>query len=490
MGNDYLLFSSDNGCKYIYDTPTNSIHPLANHIDINIIDQIYNSNDLSLVNLFSKESNVDLVFLSYIDSWRNKTKAFRSNNIKTKKLYFRNLEEVPLYKKGITWISDLVITTTNECNLRCDYCVFSSNYTDYRDHQKNKMTKEISRKSIDWFFLYNDNNLFRSYRERNLNILFYGGEPFLNFNVIKDSILYAKENQRQHYGLVFSISTNITLLKKDYLPFLKKHEVFLNISLDGPPQEHNRYRRYRNKKNTYDSVMSKLNLIKEFDEEYYYNKVKILPTINGNSDVIAVYDFFEANDLPPFLMVNFLKDLYTSTFHSKFPFDINLFQNKLDNLKAKYLKDKKNKKKFKRGDFLFHLFEEQLQHIYNRIQTYGETSYDWYTGTCLPGRKICVYPDGNFHICERVNGFFPIGNVDNGLNEKKIIELLNKYFATTPECSKCWARNLCNICFATVCYSDTFKFDLHCNSMKAFLAESLSLFCTVFEIQNTPFDLM
>lgn len=77
------------------------------------------------------------------------------------------------------------------------------------------------------------------------------------------------------------------------LKFLRDEDIFLCVSLDGPEEEHDRYRVFEDGSKTAEIVFfDKLHMIREFDKEYYNTNVRFQPTINGNSDIKKVYDFF------------------------------------------------------------------------------------------------------------------------------------------------------------------------------------------------------
>ncbi len=118
---------------------------------------------------------------------------------------------------------------------------------------------------------------------------------------------------------------------------------------------------------------------------------------------------------------------------------------------------------FDRLDFLYHFIDKELNDIFHRMHGINE-SMEWYTGTCIPKRKLAISPNGNIMLCERINEQFQLGNIMDCYNEELALDLLNKYFDSLPECSKCWARKFCKLCIATVC-SD-FKFESHCNREK------------------------
>lgn len=487
----HLLFHTDNGNAYLYDTPSSSVHPWPAPLSAEFATSLYAATDEQLDRLVASvypEESRRKGLLFHLRLWRTRAGAFRTPRLPVR-LSLERLTDAPADRRGPAWMSDLVLIASEACNLRCGYCSYSSCYPSYRSHSGKLMGWQVARKAIDWFYLYNDAPRSRSYPDRNLNIVFYGGEPFLNFELIRRAVRYAQRRKRDHYGLVLSVSTNLTFLTEEHLAFLREHDVFITVSLDGPPDEHDRYRRFPDGRPTSETVLANLRKIRAFDEDYYFGRVRILPTLNGSSNAAAIYDFFERSkaDLPPFQMVNLLKDLHFSDFHRAHPYDRARFEKALAGVLALYKHRKLDGAQFRKGDFFYHLVEESLNNVFQRLHSYGTTLPTWYTGACLPGRKLAVDPDGTFHICERINHRFPIGNVAVGLDEERALRVVDQYFASLPDCDQCWARNLCTICYAAVCEEGGFDFARRCdaaiNSQKA----NLKLLFTILEKRHDAF---
>jgi uncharacterized protein len=96
-------------------------------------------------------------------------------------------------QKIIYNISDLVFGVTEDCCLRCAYCVYSGKYyIGERNHNETRMTIEVARKAMDLFFNY-INRSSRTFKKKVIPIGFYGGEPFLEFDLIKKIIDYKEK---------------------------------------------------------------------------------------------------------------------------------------------------------------------------------------------------------------------------------------------------------------------------------------------------------
>ncbi len=488
MTDNFVIFQTDGGTQYLYDAPTGSVHLWNAPLDEDLARTIYHATDNEMENSGYFNSRITKQCLFYIKLWRARSRAFRNVNL-SPRLHFEKYSDVPLHYRDHIRAADLILVPTNDCNLRCAYCLYSTPTSGYRSHGRSYMPWEVAKKAIDLFFLYNDPPIFKSYSDRNLNIVFYGGEPLLNFELVKRSVCYAQEVKRDHYGLVLSIITNLTLFKDEYLPFLREHGISLMVSLDGPPQEQDRYRRFANGSPTSRIVLDNLRKIRELDEEYYFKNVHLQMTINGNSDLLAIYEYFQdkKDEMPTFQSVNFIKNFPFVNFHQVYPYDQNHFRRGIEMLLDIYKQQKLQGKRFARGDFFYHFLEQGLNDIYQRIQGLGGR-YDWFTGACYIGRKLAVLPDGKIHICERINEHFPIGDVDRGLDEKQIISIINKYFECLPNCHQCCARSFCSICYATVCEHDNFTgFEKHCQAAREGLKKNLSFMFSILEERPDAF---
>ena len=119
----------------------------------------------------------------------------------------------------------LVLQVTQSCNLRCEYCAYSGNYYN-RSHEANYMSVEVAKKAVDFLFDHSTNAL-------EVGIGFYGGEPLLNFSLIKKIIAYIEEKYSGK-AVRYNMTTNATLLTDEIIDYLVEKEFQLVFSIDGP----------------------------------------------------------------------------------------------------------------------------------------------------------------------------------------------------------------------------------------------------------------
>lgn len=153
-------------------------------------------------------------------------------------------ENIPLHS--------IAIEVSNDCNLRCKYC-----YGDGGTYggEKCLMSTETAIKCVD-FLLSNSNNA------KKLSIIFFGGEPLMNFSVIKDTVNYCKKiSKEKNIDFSFGMTTNATLLDEDKATFFKENDFFITVSIDGPKNIHDKNRYFINKLGSYDLVELGVNLM-------------------------------------------------------------------------------------------------------------------------------------------------------------------------------------------------------------------------------------
>lgn len=148
----------------------------------------------------------------------------------------------------------MTLQVTELCNFRCKYCVYTNNDGSDRKHSNKVMTEETMKKAVDFLHIH-------SVDSESVAVGFYGGEPLLNFNVIKNAIEYT-ENIFKGKKVEFAITTNASLLSNDILQYFDNHNVGITISIDGPQKINDANRVYANQSGSvFDTVKTKIEQI-------------------------------------------------------------------------------------------------------------------------------------------------------------------------------------------------------------------------------------
>lgn len=183
-------------------------------------------------------------------------------------------------------MSQILLQVTQGCNFRCEYCIYTASIDGIqRKHTNKRMDFQTAKHAVDYLWNHSiDSDV--------VTIGFYGGEPLLEFELIKQVILYT-EKKFQGKIVHYAMTTNVSLLSIDKVEFLWKHDVHLVLSLDGPKEIQEKNRIYvGGKKSSYDVAVENLNHIREKFPEYI-KRMNINIVINPMDDLDVVYSVFQ-----------------------------------------------------------------------------------------------------------------------------------------------------------------------------------------------------
>ncbi|MDR1642900.1 MAG: His-Xaa-Ser system radical SAM maturase HxsB [Clostridiales bacterium] len=150
-----------------------------------------------------------------------------------------------------------ILVVTHRCNSKCVYCQAMASKS------AGDMTVKVARKAIDMAL---------NSPSRNITIEFQGGEPLLNYDVIKDAVTYAENECSANKKISFSVVTNLSLLQPEMLSFFIANNVSISTSLDGAEDCHNHNRPMIGKKNGYQILREKISSI--FESGYHVGAIQ------------------------------------------------------------------------------------------------------------------------------------------------------------------------------------------------------------------------
>jgi len=383
----------------------------------------------------------------------------------------------------------IVLELTEDCNLRCTYCIYHPKHPGYREFGKKHMSSETAKQSVDFLLAHS------SSESEHIHIGFYGGEPFLNFAVMKDTIEYAKEKFSSQ-KLSFGVTTNAVLLTSSTSDYLIENNVAIVVSLDRPKEIHDKQRLFIDDSGSFDAVEKGIKQLIKSCEKYNKN-----PDFTVNM-VIDDYDKFETYEL--------IQDFYDSC--EWLPKKISIrcsgigIGPRVAPLLLPHSKEEKNLldkledpietwTEKRTDDYLDNVkvfsketIDESLIRIHKRFLSNTPTSTYPMNGCCVPGnRKAYITTSGEIYPCEQLGGQVPsLGNVTDGYDVTKIRKYyIDDYIEKSKEdCQKCWAINLCGVCYSE-CYDaeglkPEFK-NMLCILMRGRLENSLIRYHKLFE---------
>lgn len=385
-------------------------------------------------------------------------------------------------------LNDLILQVTQQCNLRCNYCVYSGNYYN-RTHTAQRMDFELAKKAIDFYLL-------RSDEAPNLTLSFYGGEPLLEFDLIKKCVDYISKKKGEQ-TVKFPMTTNGTLLTEEKFEFLINNNFNIMISLDGTKESHDANRKFLSGEGSFDLVIKNLKLLKKYNETYYKEHVLINCVISATTNLNETYDFFCDSELfyPNSINFNFV-DLVDIK-------DPSISEIKPQNQQIKdfeYLKMLLcliNRKEWDTKSTILRRSADNIELLYEQLHRHAiEARKMHHSGPCIPGiRRLFVTVNGDFFPCERVpesNSLMSIGSLKSGFDYKKMDFFLNNGKLIEKECLECWNLVECNYCLGSVEKHDqnvTGELLLEkCNSSKLSTESSLQQVCVLAELGYTGYN--
>lgn len=348
-------------------------------------------------------------------------------------------------KESTYGLSQLILELTEKCNLRCRYCIYNENYEQFRNFDYDDMSWDIAKKGLDYAYEHSGTKI---------SITFYGGEPLVNFNILKQSIEYSLKNFTDK-KISFSFTTNLTLMTSEKAKFFASLEdVYILCSLDGPESIHDKYRIRVDGGGSFNKAIEGLkNLVDAFGERskecIAINTVVCPPYCEEKYQKITNY--FESLDwLPKESQINYV---YVSSG------TLELSKEEIDNVKS--IEDKFGYKLIQDWQFDYRSKDEKkemveqfiktnFKGIHERLITDKPIDFLPCNGCCIPGkRRLYITIKGDFQICEKMGNSVRLGSLENGIDFENVLE---KYFKeyeeiSLPECSECWASALCSLCY-------------------------------------------
>jgi len=340
-------------------------------------------------------------------------------------------------------LSSITLQVTQQCNLRCEYCVYSGSYKN-RIHDDKSMSFDIAKKGIDL--------LIENSSESNMiNIGFYGGEPLLRPDFIMQCVEYAKE-QAEGQNILFHMTTNGTLLKGKIADYMAENDVQILVSLDGPEEIHDKNRKFAsNGKGTFKVIMENIAELKKKHPEYVKKNISFNAVLDGTTDFHCTTKFFcEYEDIKDFrINTASVSNQYSNKeIRMKESFYIDISYERFKFLLYKLGKlDKRYASKLYETEFA-----KSIVSINERKNYKSVSKKEHHGGPCVPGlNRLFMDTDGTFYPCERVSELsehMKIGNIYDGFDLDKMDKILNIGRLTEDKCRNCWAYRFCYLCAA------------------------------------------
>lgn len=325
------------------------------------------------------------------------------------------------FKKRTTVVKALCPHIAHDCNLACKYC-----FADEGEYhgKRELMSYEVGKKALD-FLVANSGS------RTNLEVDFFGGEPLMNFEVVKQLVEYGRSlEEPNNKKFRFTLTTNGVLLDDDILEFANKEMSNLVLSLDGRKEVHDLMRPRRGGQGSYDTVVPKFIKAAESRNQmnYYVRGTYTRNNLDFAKDVIHMADLgFEQISVEPVVADK-------SEDYAIREEDIDTLIKQYDELTAEMIKRKKEGKPFNFFHFMIDLSGGPC--VAKRLSGCG-------SGT----EYLAVAPSGDLYPCHQFVGMkdFLLGNVDEGIVRTEIrdeFKLCNVY--AKEKCKNCFAKFYCS----------------------------------------------
>ncbi len=320
-------------------------------------------------------------------------------------------------------VKAMCLHIAHDCNLRCKYCFADTG--EYMGHRE-LMSFETGRAAIDYLLHY-------SKGRRNLEVDFFGGEPLMNFEVVKQIVAYARSKEKE-YGKVFrfTITTNGLLLDDNKIDFINQEMSNVVLSLDGRKEINDRVRVRIDGKGSYDSIVPKYKRLVEKRtgpyDQYYVRGTFTKYNLDFAEDVLHLNDLgFDQISVEP--VVADPKESYALTEQ-----DLPQIFAEYEQL-AKILIERQGTPK----DFNFFHFMIDLDQ--------GPCAIKRLRGCGCGNEYVAITPSGDVYPCHQFVGHenWKMGNVyDLSLNSEMKQQFASATVYGKEDCKNCWAKFYCS----------------------------------------------
>lgn len=326
------------------------------------------------------------------------------------------------FKKRKTVVKALCLHIAHDCNLACRYCFAAEG--EYNQNKRELMSYEVGKKALD-FLVENSGS------RHNLEVDFFGGEPLMNFDVVKELVKYGRSiEEKNDKKFRFTLTTNGVLLNDEILDFANKEMSNLVLSIDGRREVHDRMRPFRGGQGSYVKIVDKFKKAADSRDQmnYYVRGTFTRNNLDFSEDVKHLADLgFEQISVEP--VVADSSEPYAIREE-----DIPMILDQYDKLAQDLLKRRKDGKPVNFFHFMIDLTGGPC--VAKRLSGCG-------SGT----EYLSVTPTGDLYPCHQFVGKedFKLGDVYNGITNTEVqneFKLCNVY--AKEKCRDCFAKFYCS----------------------------------------------
>lgn len=328
-------------------------------------------------------------------------------------------------------VKSMCLNVAHDCNLGCEYCFASKgNFGGNRE----LMSFDIGKKAID--FLIKESGA-----RHNLEVDFFGGEPLMNFDVVKQIVNYARSIEKKHNkNFRFTITTNGILLDDEKIDFINREMSNVVLSIDGRKEINDRLRKTVNGKDSYSVIVPKFQKLvsQRGDKDYYTRGTFTKYNLDFTEDVLHLADLgFDQISVEPVV--------------SDPRLDYSINEEDLERVFAEYEKLAKTileKRKQGKSFNFFHFMIDLNQ---------GPCVIKRLRGCGCGNEYVAITPNGDIYPCHQFVGEenWKMGNlIDESFNRDLKTQFGKNNVYTKSDCKDCWAKFYCS----GGCAANSFKY--------------------------------
>lgn len=405
------------GYNIVLDICSGAIH-VVDDLAFLVIENYEKSTKEQLFSL-AKQNFSDLTEQDFVECYDDVTELKNNGELFTEDTFKPMADKLKQKTSGV--VKALCLHIAHTCNLNCSYCFASQG----KYHgERALMSYEVGKRALD-FLIENSGT------RTNLEVDFFGGEPLMNFQVVKDLVKYAREQEKIHKkNFRFTLTTNGVLIDDDVIDFANKEMSNVVLSLDGRKEIHDKFRVDYLGNGSFDKIVPKFQkLVQSREGKNYYMRGTFThanPDFLEDIKVMLDLGFNELSMEPVVCAENDPSALTES--------DIEIVKDQYEKLAFLMLE------RYRAGNpFTFYHYMIDLKGgpcIYKRISGCG-------SGT----EYLAVTPWGDLYPCHQFVGDekYKLGNVYEGVtNLEKREEFASCNVYEKKECEDCWAKLYCS----------------------------------------------
>lgn len=403
----------NNGYNIVLDVNSGAIH-VVDEVTYDVIADYENCTKDEMCNKLKSKYSEEEVKEAYdeVTQLKEQGELFTTDDYEG---YIDGLADRP------TVVKALCLHIAHDCNLACRYCFAEEG--EYHGRRA-LMSYEVGKKALD-FLIANSGS------RKNLEVDFFGGEPLLNFQVVKDLVAYGRQQEKIHNkNFRFTLTTNGVLLDDDIIAFANKEMSNVVCSIDGRKEINDKMRPFRKGDGSYDLIVPKFQKLAESrgQDKYYVRGTYTRNNLDFSEDVLHLADLgFKQISVEPVVAEE--TDSYALREE-----DLPVLFEQYDRLAKEMVERKKEGKDFNFFHFMIDL--EGGPCVAKRLSGCG-------SGT----EYLAVTPWGDFYPCHQFVGKeeFLMGNVDEGITNTDLQRKFKKCNVyAKPKCRDCFAKFYCS----------------------------------------------